>query len=78
MLYRRVQADVDILVEEAKIKAVEVEHKVASANVFAEQVGVEKEKVNAENAAAQVGRGGGGTRGDAGRGVEERRGRGTR
>lgn len=53
----KVQADVDVLVEEAKVKAVEVEQKVASANIFAEQVGVEKEKVNAENAAAQVGLG---------------------
>lgn len=44
----------DVLVEEAKMKAVEVENKVASANIFAEQVGVEKEKVNAENAAAQI------------------------
>jgi hypothetical protein len=35
----------------AQVMAVEVEHKVASANVFAEQVGVEKEKVNAENGA---------------------------
>ncbi len=44
----------DVLVEEAKVKAVQVEQKVASANVFAEQVGVEKEKVDAENAAAQI------------------------
>lgn len=50
----KVQADVDLLVEAAKVMAVEVEHKVASANVFAEQVGVEKEKVGVENAAAQV------------------------
>ncbi len=34
----KVQADVDQLVEAAKVMAVEVEHKVASANVFAEQV----------------------------------------
>lgn len=34
--------------------AVEVEHKVASANTFAEQVGVEKEKVAAENESAKV------------------------
>ncbi|GBF93145.1 dynein alpha flagellar outer arm [Raphidocelis subcapitata] len=34
--------------------AVEVEHKVASANVFADQVGVEKEKVAAENESAKV------------------------
>jgi dynein heavy chain, axonemal len=44
-----VQSEVDVLVENAKVMAVEVEKKVASANVFAEQVGVEKEKVNAEN-----------------------------
>ncbi|KAJ9515913.1 hypothetical protein QJQ45_016901, partial [Haematococcus lacustris] len=50
----KVQAEVDVLVEAAKAMAVEVEHKVASANVFAEQVGVEKVKVNAENAAAQL------------------------
>ena len=50
----KVQGEVDLLVEAAKVMAVEVEHKVASANVFAEQVGVEKEKVAAENAAAQV------------------------
>lgn len=35
--------------ENAKLMAVEVEKKVAGANAFAEQVGVEKEKVNAEN-----------------------------
>lgn len=40
--------------EEAKIKAVEVEKKVAGADSFAEQVGVEKTKVNLENEAAQV------------------------
>ena len=34
----KVQADVDLLVEAAKVMAVEVEQKVASANVFAEQV----------------------------------------
>eukprot|EP00955_Chlamydomonas_euryale_P104726 365589-Chlamydomonas_euryale.AAC.1 len=51
---QKVQADVDVLIEAAKVMAVEVEHKVASANVFAEQVGVEKEKVGVENAAAQV------------------------
>ena len=50
----KVQGEVDLLVEAAKVMAVEVEQKVASANVFAEQVGIEKEKVNAENAAAQV------------------------
>ncbi len=47
----KVQGEVDLLVEAAKVMAVEVEQKVASANVFAEQVGIEKEKVNAENGA---------------------------
>jgi hypothetical protein len=46
---QKVQSEVDVLVENAKVMAVEVEKKVASANVFAEQVGIEKEKVNAEN-----------------------------
>jgi hypothetical protein len=45
----KVQGEVDLLVEAAKVMAVEVEQKVASANAFAEQVGIEKEKVNAEN-----------------------------
>ena len=35
---QKTQKDVDILVEEAKIKAVEVEKKVADADIFAEQV----------------------------------------
>lgn len=35
---QKTQKDVDILVEEAKIKAVEVEKKVAGADAFAEQV----------------------------------------
>lgn len=48
------QGEVDILVEDARKMAVEVEHKVASANVFADQVGVEKEKVAAENESAKV------------------------
>lgn len=34
---QKTQKDVDILVEEAKIKAVEVEKKVAGADAFAEQ-----------------------------------------
>ncbi|DBA86689.1 TPA: Dynein alpha chain, flagellar outer arm [Trebouxia sp. C0004] len=51
---QKTQKDVDVLVEEAKIKAVEVEKKVAGADAFAEQVGVEKTKVNLENEAAQV------------------------
>ncbi|CAD7704939.1 unnamed protein product [Ostreobium quekettii] len=50
----KTQAEVDVLVEDAKKMALEVEQKVANADVFAEQVGIEKEKVNAENAAAQV------------------------
>jgi len=45
----QVQGEVDVLMENAKLMAVEVEQKVAGANTFAEQVGVEKEKVNAEN-----------------------------
>ena len=40
--------------EAAKKMAVEVEEKVQNANEFAVKVGIEKEKVNAENAAAQV------------------------
>jgi dynein heavy chain len=39
-----VSKDVVILVEQAKIKAVQVEEKVVSADAFAEKVGVEKEK----------------------------------
>ena len=35
---QKTQKDVDVLVEEAKIKAVEVEKKVAGADAFAEQV----------------------------------------
>ena len=35
---QKTQREVDVLVEEAKIKAVEVEKKVADADVFAEQV----------------------------------------
>ncbi|EFN60095.1 hypothetical protein CHLNCDRAFT_133411 [Chlorella variabilis] len=50
----KTQKDVDVLVEQARVMAVEVEQKVAAASRFAEEVGVEKEKVNAENAAAQV------------------------
>ena len=50
----RTQKDVDILVEQAKVKAVEVEEKVASAEVFAAQVAVEKEKAGIENDAAQI------------------------
>lgn len=50
----KTQADVDALVESARRMAVEVERKVAGANVFADQVGVEREKVAAENASAKV------------------------
>ena len=50
----KTKAEVDVLIEEAKAKAMEVEQKVADANVFAEKVGVEKEKVNKENDAAQI------------------------
>ncbi|KAK9817742.1 hypothetical protein WJX72_001478 [[Myrmecia] bisecta] len=50
----KTQKDVDVLVEEAKIKAVEVERKVVEADAFAEKVGAEKAKVNVENDAAQV------------------------
>ena len=37
---QKTQKDVDVLVEEAKIKAVEVEKKVAGADAFAEQVSI--------------------------------------
>lgn len=40
------QADVDVLVEDARKMAVEVEHKVASANVFADQVGLKAKRVH--------------------------------
>ena len=46
--------DVDVLIEQAQVKAVEVEEKVASSDVFAEKVGAEKVKVNAENDAAAI------------------------
>ena len=45
---------VDILVEEANAKAIEVEEKVVSADAFAEKVGIEKVKANEENEAAQI------------------------
>jgi len=48
------EKDVAVLVEAAKVKAVEVEEKVSSADAFAEKVGVEKDKANIENEAAQV------------------------
>eukprot|EP00878_Enallax_costatus_P012531 GHUV01013087.1.p1 GENE.GHUV01013087.1~~GHUV01013087.1.p1 ORF type:complete len:2750 (+),score=1040.15 GHUV01013087.1:633-8882(+) len=50
----KTQGEVDVLVENARAMALEVEQKVANANIFAEQVGVEKEKVNAENESAKV------------------------
>lgn len=50
----KTQGEVDILIEAAKKMALEVEAKVASADAFAEKVGIEKEKVNAENEAAKV------------------------
>ena len=50
----KTQKDVDILVEQAKVKAVEVAEKVASSETFAAQVQIEKEKANVENEAAQV------------------------
>ena len=50
----KTKADVDILIESAKVMAVEVEQKVSEADQFAEKVGIEKEKVTAENDAAQV------------------------
>ena len=50
----KTQEEVDVLVEAAKKMAVEVEEKVENANAFAVKVGIEKEKVNAENEAAQV------------------------
>eukprot|EP00884_Botryococcus_braunii_P010094 jgi/Botrbrau1/19086/Bobra.0077s0003.2 len=48
------QHEVDVLVEEASLRAAEVAEKVAQADAFAEQVGVEKANVNQENEAAQV------------------------
>lgn len=50
----KTQDEVDVLVEAAKKMAVEVEDKVSKADAFAVKVGIEKEKVNAENEAAQV------------------------
>ena len=45
---------VDVLVEEANAKAIEVEEKVVSSDAFAEKVGIEKVKANEENEAAQI------------------------
>ena len=50
----KTQKDVDVLVEAAKRMAIQVQEKVVSADAFAEKVGSEKVKVNAENEAAQV------------------------
>lgn len=50
----KTQEEVDVLVEAAKKMAIAVEEKVSDADAFAVQVGIEREKVNAENAAAQV------------------------
>jgi dynein heavy chain, axonemal len=50
----KTQKDVDVLVEAAKRMAVQVQEKVISADAFAEKVGHEKVKVNAENEAAQI------------------------
>jgi len=50
----KTQKDVDILVEQAKVKAVEVEEKVSSAGAFAEKVNSEKASAAIENDAAQV------------------------
>lgn len=48
----KTKKDVDVLVEEAKRMAVQVQEKVRDADAFAEKVGHEKVKVNAENEAA--------------------------
>ena len=48
------QEMVEKLVQEANRKAIMVEEKVASSDAFAEKVGIEKEKANEENAAAQI------------------------
>jgi dynein heavy chain len=50
----KTQKDVDVLVEAAKRMAIQVQEKVVNADAFAEKVGREKVKVNAENEAAQV------------------------
>lgn len=51
---QKTKKDVDVLVEEAKRMAVQVQEKVRDADAFAEKVGEEKVKVNAENEAAQI------------------------
>jgi dynein heavy chain len=50
----KTQKDVDVLVEQAKVKAIEVEEKVVAADAFAEKVGEEKEKAGVENDAAAI------------------------
>jgi dynein heavy chain, axonemal len=50
----KTQKDVDVLVEAAKRMAIQVQEKVVNADAFAEKVGYEKVKVNAENEAAQI------------------------
>ena len=50
----KTQKDVDVLVEQAKVKAVEVAEKVESAGAFAAKVDVEKAAASVENDAAQV------------------------
>lgn len=50
----KTQKDVDVLMEEARAKAVEVEAAVVAADAFAEKVGVEKANASVENDAAQV------------------------
>ena len=50
----KTQKDVDVLVEQAKVKAVEVAEKVESAGAFAAKVDVEKESASQENDLAQI------------------------
>ena len=50
----KTQKDVDVLVEAAQRMAIEVQEKVIGADAFAEKVGLEKAKVNAENEAALI------------------------
>ena len=50
----KTQKDVDVLVEQAKVKAEEVAEKVESAGAFAAKVDVEKEGASAENDLAQI------------------------
>ena len=50
----KTKREVDVLVEQAKVKKVEVETMVTESNLFAEEVGKEKEAANVENEAATV------------------------